>query len=302
MAESALDRNLTDSKSAPAALRPPSASVLDRPFIGNLSVERAIYITVFAIAVLTRFYIVGVRPFHHDESIHAFFSWKITQDGVADYQYDPVYHGPVLYYWTALVLRLFGDSDFTARVSPVLFGMALLGFAWPLRRYLGRWGALAYLILFTFSPSLTYFTRFLRHDIYLALFNVAAIYCVFRYGETRQPRFLYGASASLALAFCTKEDMYALGPVFIASLVIMLAWEVVYASDWRPTLRAVRAETPSPSSPSPARKNRSIARASMKSGDWRGPATARSSASTSPPTAASTGRPRGCMSRYSQKR
>ncbi len=219
------------------------AHVLDRQVVGTLTLEKCVYIAVFAVAVVTRLYMLGPRPLHHDESIHAFFSWKIVDEGVGNYQYDPVYHGPVLYYWTALVLRLFGDSDFTARLSPVLFGLALIGFAWPLRRYLGRWGSLWFLILFTFSPSLTYFTRFLRHDIYVALFNMAFVYFAFRYGETRSSRYLYYCGAALSLAFCTKEDMYALTPVFVMSFILMLVWEVIYARDWRPVLRSATGET-----------------------------------------------------------
>jgi uncharacterized protein (TIGR03663 family) len=238
--------------SEPSATRPsepgrtaPPAAGLDRTVVGHLTAEQCLYILFFVIAIVTRLYILGERPYHHDESIHAFFSWKITHDGVGDYQYDPVYHGPVLYYATALVMRLFGDSDFTGRLSAVAFGLGVVGFAWPLRRYLGRNAALWFLALVTFSPSLSYFTRFVRHDIYLALCNLAAVYFVFRYGTTRAARNLYYSSAALALAFCTKEDMYAMGPVLGVALILMLVWEVVYAADWRATLRAVTAETTS---------------------------------------------------------
>jgi len=243
MAESALDRNLTTAARARPRAEQPAPGVLDRKVFGSLTVEHCVYIAVFAAAVFTRLYLLGVRPFHHDESIHAFFSWKITQDGAADYQYDPVYHGPFLYYASALAMRLFGDSDFTVRLSAVLFGLGIVAFAWPLRRYLGRWGALSFLVLATVSPSLSYFSRFLRHDIYMALFNVVAIYGVFRYGETRQARYLYLAGGGLALAFCNKEDMYALVPVFLISLLLMLVWEVVHATDWRAALRGASGET-----------------------------------------------------------
>jgi len=238
MAETVVDRNMTGGR-AVSTVR----SVLDRPVIGTFTLERCVYVAVFAIAVFTRLYILGVRPFHHDESIHAFFSWKIMHDGVSSYVYDPVYHGPLLYYATALAMRLFGDSDFTARLSAAVFGLGLVAFAWPLRRYLGRWGALSFLLLVTFSPSLSYFSRFLRHDIYMALTNLAAIFFLFRYGEDREARHLYYAGAGLALSFCSKEDMYALGPVFLVSLLLMLAWEVIYVSDWRAALRNVSAET-----------------------------------------------------------
>jgi uncharacterized protein (TIGR03663 family) len=241
MAQSQPDRTESAAPAAPPPRRA-SPSTLDRRLVGNLTVERAVYVTVLAVAVFTRLYILGERPYHHDESIHAFFSWKIVQEGVRDYKYDPVYHGPVLYYSTALMLRLFGDSDFTGRLSAVLFGLGVLAFAWPLRRYLGRWGAIAFLVLLTFSPAFSYFTRFVRHDIYVALCNLIAVYFAFRYGETRAARFLYYSAAGLSLAFCTKEDMYALGPLFIVCFGLVLLWEVVYASDWRPTLRAVLGE------------------------------------------------------------
>src|SRR3990172_12538658 len=103
MAESVLDRNMTNTTAPVPGPGEPAPSVLDRLILGKLSLERCIFIAVFAVAVITRLYILGVRPYHHDESIHAFFSWKVTQDGVGAYAYDPVYHGPFLYYTTALM-------------------------------------------------------------------------------------------------------------------------------------------------------------------------------------------------------
>jgi uncharacterized protein (TIGR03663 family) len=199
-------------------------SILDRKAVGKLTLEQVAYLVVFLLAVFLRTYDLGLRPYHHDESIHAFFSWKITQQGLGDYRYDPVYHGPVLYYSTALMLWLFGDNDFTGRLSAVLFGLGVVAFAWPLRRYLGRWGAISFLVLVSFSPSWTYFTRFVRHDIYLALCNLAAVYYAFRYGETRRPRHLYVSAAAISLAFCNKEDMYLIAPIFLASLGAMVLW------------------------------------------------------------------------------
>src|SRR5262250_926218 len=201
-------------------------SPFDRKSVGGLTLEQVIYLVVFLIAVFLRTYDLGIRPYHHDESIHAFFSWRILENGLGDYKYDPVYHGPLLYYTSALMMWLFGDSDFTGRLSAVVFGLGVVAFAWPLRRYLGRWGALAFLLLVTFSPSWTYFTRFVRHDIYLALCNLGTIYFVFRYGETRRPRYLYVAAVFFAGAFTDKEDMYLLTPLFLGALAIMLLWGV----------------------------------------------------------------------------
>lgn len=201
-------------------------SALDRKVVGNLTAEHIAYIAIAIVAIFLRTYDLGVRPYHHDESIHAFFSWQITDQGLGSYKYDPVYHGPVLYYASALMMWLFGDSDFTGRLSAVVFGLGVLAFAWPLRRYLGRWGALAFLILVTFSPSWTYFTRFVRHDIYLALCNLGAVYFVFRYGESGRARYLYWSALFFAGAFTNKEDMYLITPLFLLGFAVMMLWGV----------------------------------------------------------------------------
>ena len=203
------------------------ASALDRKSVGGLTLEQVLYFAIFAIAVFLRTYHLGDRPYHHDESIHAFFSWHIIENGLGDYKYDPVYHGPLLYYSSALMMWLFGDSDFTARLSAVVFGLGVVAFAWPLRRYIGRWGALSFMLLVTFSPSWTYFTRFLRHDIYMALCNLGAIYFAFRYAESRRGMYLYVSAVFIAGAFIDKEDMYLLAPLYLFALAVMMLWGVV---------------------------------------------------------------------------
>lgn len=215
-------------------------SALDRKTIGGLTLEQLLYIVVGITAVFLRMYDLGMRPYHHDESIHAFFSWRILENGLGDYKYDPVYHGPLLYYTSALMMWLFGDSDFTARLSAVVFGLGVIAFAWPLRRYLGRWGALSFLLLVTFSPSWTYFTRFIRHDIFLALCNLGTVFFAFRYGESGRPKHLYLSAVFIACAFTDKEDMYLLTPLYLGALVVMMLWGVLRGEQ---TLSAAIGET-----------------------------------------------------------
>ncbi len=215
-------------KPAPVQTGP---SALDREWIGGLSVEKWIFLALFAIGIFLRLYDLGIRPYHHDESIHAVFSWKILKEGLTSYAYDPVYHGPVLYFSSALVMLIFGDNDFTGRLSAVLFGFGLMALAWPMRRYLGRWGAICFLALMVFSPSWTYFTRFIRHDIYLAALNMAAVYFAFQFGATRKATKLYLSAAFISLAFCNKEDMYLTGPIFLIALLGMMLWPVIWREE-----------------------------------------------------------------------
>ena len=46
---------------------------------------------------------LGDRPFHHDESQDAYFSWLFRRPG--DYQYNPLLHGPLRFYLTGADVR-----------------------------------------------------------------------------------------------------------------------------------------------------------------------------------------------------
>ena len=84
----------------------------------------AVAILFELLALTTRFWQLGDRPFHHDESIHAHQSYTLMKDG--NWRYDPAYHGPFLYYANALVYRLLGASNTTARLLPAIFGLLLI--------------------------------------------------------------------------------------------------------------------------------------------------------------------------------
>src|SRR5713226_8422560 len=54
--------------------------------------ELFFYVAVVGIAFLLRMHDLGVRALHHDESLHAVYSWKLfTGQG---YIHDPMMHGP----------------------------------------------------------------------------------------------------------------------------------------------------------------------------------------------------------------
>ena len=76
---------------------------------------------------------------------------------------------------------LFGASDFTGRLVPALFGVALIGMPYFLRHELGKAGAIAASALLVISPAFLYFSRFIRHDIYVDVFTLLMVIGVFRY-------------------------------------------------------------------------------------------------------------------------
>lgn len=165
-------------------------------------------------ALATRFYRLGERPLHHDESIHAYQSHTLAKEGT--WRYDPAYHGPFLYYANALVYKLVGATNFTARLLPAVFGLLLMVFAWPLSRWIGREAAIVYALFVLISPSLTYFSRFIREDLYSLVFTLGTIVAFRLFLETDRARWLTLSTVSFALAGVTKENAYMTGVLFVA--------------------------------------------------------------------------------------
>ncbi len=176
-----------------------------------------------ALALALRFYDLGSRPFHHDESQDAYFSWVLLTKG--QYEYDPLLHGPLRFYLTAAAYTVFGDSDLTARLAPALMGTAMVGLPYLLREQLGRVAAFAAGALLAAGPSYLYFSRFAREDIYIACVTLAMLVVVFRFfaHPRRHHAALFGAL--LAMSFAIKESTFI--TVFVAGsfFLVAIAWQ-----------------------------------------------------------------------------
>ena len=173
------------------------------------------YLALFATAFVLRFWDLGARALHHDESIHARWAWNFAQ-GL--YQHDPTFHGPLLYVVQGFTFLVATATDYTSRISPALFGMAVVAAPLALRRWLGSPGVFAAVALLTFSPTLVYFSRFLRMDIYLAFFILVMVVAVWNYLHDGRTRWLIVFAVALALAYATKEAAF----LFVAFLLLYL--------------------------------------------------------------------------------
>ncbi|HLE92537.1 MAG TPA: glycosyltransferase family 39 protein [Anaerolineales bacterium] len=107
---------------------------------------------------------------------------------------------------TALMNLLFGTSDFTSRLVPVILGMMIV-IIMPrlLRPWLGQIGALATSVLLLISPFILYFSCYIRHDILVIAWTLLAVTAIFRYLENRRERDLMLLAAALALMLSTME-------------------------------------------------------------------------------------------------
>ncbi len=210
----------------------PEPSWLDRPILKGVPItrEQGLYLLLLLLCLVSRLVMLGYRVQSHDESLHCKFSWDLYAG--LGFQHNPMMHGPLDFHLVALTFFLFGDSDFTARLPIALMGTVLVAFPYFLRRWLGRWGALAASFLLLISPSITYYSRYIRHDIPTALWATLTFWAIFRYLEEGRDRHLYILAAALSLMFATKEVAFiytAIFGLFLVGLLVVQAlsrpWE-----------------------------------------------------------------------------
>ncbi|MEP6871360.1 MAG: flippase activity-associated protein Agl23 [Anaerolineaceae bacterium] len=188
-----------------------------------LNWEVALYVVVFALAFALRFWDLGGRALHHDESIHAQWSWSLIQ---GSYHHSPIFHGPLYYHVQGLVFLLFGASDYTSRVSAAIFGTALVALPFLLRKRLGPVGTLAAVALVAFSPTLVYYGRFFREDIYMAVFTLLGVIGLWRYMEDGRSRRLIVFAAGYVGSVLVKEGAFLTAALFLIYLDLYLAAEL----------------------------------------------------------------------------
>ncbi len=200
-------------------------SILDRPLLAKITLnwELICWVAIVLVAVALRFWDLGSRAQHHDESMHSFYSWELYRG--RGFIHNPLLHGPFLYHATAVIYFLFGASDYTSRVAPALFGVGIVVAPYFLRKWLGRYGALATAAMLAISPGFLYFSRFIRMDIFVAAFEFLMFIAIIRYLDQRKDLYLYLLAAALAFAFSTKEIAYITTFILGTFLVMVLIWE-----------------------------------------------------------------------------
>ena len=193
----------------------------DRPLLASVPVSRevAFYAGLFVVAAVLRFWDLGSRMIHHDESLHATYSWYLYIG--RGYRHDPMMHGPWQFTAMALSYFLFGVSEASARAPHAIFGSVLAILPFFLRRYLGRTGAAVAGVFLALSPSFLYFTRFAREDAFVVTWTMVMAIAIIRYLDERKPFQLYLLAAALSLGFSTKENTYITSGIFLSFLLVM---------------------------------------------------------------------------------
>lgn len=190
-------------------------------------------LVILGIAAVLRLYNLELVPFHHDEGVNGNFLVTLVREG--SYQYNPEnYHGPSLYYLTAViswVIRIFfgtaaadtyGLNSVTVRAVTALFGLGTIALIFLLRRRLGSLATLAAGLLLAVSPGAVYLSRYFIHESLFVFFTLGIVVAAIKFYDERNLIYLLLASISAAMLFATKET------AMISAAVLLIAFGVTY--------------------------------------------------------------------------
>lgn len=192
------------------------------------------YLLIALFGLVLKFLFLGERALHHDESLHAQYGKYFANSFTTGfYKYDPLLHGPLLYNLQAIWHWFIGPLYNTAvRFIPVLLGFIVSLSPLMFKSRLGK-KSLYFLILFlSISPTFTFWSRFLRHDM-LVIFELVLALWLFHF---RPKNWVFFLGLCAGAHFSTKEN-------FFVHLVLLLgfycSYTIVLKKASRPSLRNV---------------------------------------------------------------
>ncbi|MFC6955092.1 flippase activity-associated protein Agl23 [Halorubellus litoreus] len=194
--------------------------------------RRGTFAALLALAVagtLARLLALGDRIASWGEARLGYDVLRYAATGV--FEYRPVTHGPLLYHVDRVLFELVGASDLVARLPVAVVGGLLPLAAWLFRDHLRDSELLAFGVLLAANPVLVYYSRYLRNDVLVAAFALAALGFLVRTRHSGNPRYLYAASTFGALAFASKANALLYVAFWVAAGLVV--------ADQRAFLRAV---------------------------------------------------------------
>ncbi len=219
-------------------LPPEKGGVLDKwVAAGRINWELVFWVVIIGLAIVTRLWDLAPRAMHHDENNHSWFSYDMYK-GLNTYRYDPTWHGPFLYYMvTFSYFILGGATEFSSRFAPAMFGIGLVAICYLLRPLIGKIGALVFAVLILVSPSILYYSRSLRHDIFATFGTLLFVIALFRFAQSRagkraEIRWMALAGLGFFILFSSHEMSFLNLAIVLTWLGIVFLFEIIVLP-WR---------------------------------------------------------------------
>ena len=189
-------------------------------------------ICISFISLIVRVINLGSRVSHWDEGRVAYDILRYVDTGV--WQYRPIVHGPFLPQINHYIFEFAGANDFTARISVAIIGGLFPLAVWLYRDHLNNKELIALSLFLALDPLLVYYSRFMRNDIIVAAFIFVFIGFILRFLATQKTRYIYAASAFLALSFTAKENAIIYVIILLLCSLIVLDSKLFLNRDKKP--------------------------------------------------------------------
>ncbi len=194
-------------------------------------------IAVVALAGWLRFYELGDRPMHFDESTGARIMAEHLESG--RYTFDPAhFHGPLLSMTSSLVTRMRGETSWNKLTKGNLrLAVALLSFltvlgALGIGRLGGRGDGLAAVAFTATSPLLAYYGRMFIHEPIFTAFGMLTLLTLLGFVRHPTPRRAVILGLGTGLMAVTRET-FVISLFAWALVAVPWLWRADHDTPWR---------------------------------------------------------------------
>jgi uncharacterized protein (TIGR03663 family) len=213
----------------------PSDTTDNVPWTAYFSAKEWVaYTLIVILGLILRWALLDMRPYHHDESLHGmygryFYDWPNNNF----YKYDPMLHGPMLYNCMRFIYAMFGDSLWAARTPVAIMGSLFMLIPLLFRSFFKRQTVLILTAAIALSPTLVYWSRFLREDFWVVSGMLISVY-----GITLAPARLRALLLLLGITiqWCTKENIFVTLAIVLGYLVVEAVYSAIQREHDSPTL------------------------------------------------------------------
>jgi uncharacterized protein (TIGR03663 family) len=219
-----------------------------------LTLETVLYAVIVIVAVALRLSNLGLVPLSNAEAGQALSGLELYRGGVPAGDYSPL-----LLTLNTLSFLLFGVSDASARLAPMLFGSVLVILPLTLRRRVGPVVCLVAAALLAISPTAVFLSRTLNSEIAVATASLLIFAGFFNWTEDGQRRWLWLLAAGLAILPVAGPMAYAVIVVF--GLIVLLRYplfKALWAEGLAKTAAQPAAQVRPPGEPDGASPDREI--------------------------------------------
>jgi uncharacterized protein (TIGR03663 family) len=175
---------------------------------------------ILGLAVVLRFFLLGIKPPHFDEGINGWFVDQMVKNGF--YRYDPTnYHGPLHFYVLWLSLTLLGRNLWALRLPVVLVSSACVWLALKFEPLVGRTVSRLAALAMAVSPGFVFYGRYSIHEVWMLLFTMLFVFGLLGLWKFGTRYYLWCTGVGIAGMILSKETYIIHVGCAVVALVVL---------------------------------------------------------------------------------